>query len=90
MRAAADAVVHVVARRLAVTHPDVVVVLISVEERIEVIAPHPLARLKYDNVRVPGDAIIAMLGTEAGLLTVAQRASLAAYLGLAQPINVPA
>jgi len=34
---------------------------------------------------VPGDAITAMLGTEAGLLTDAQRASLAAYFGLDQP-----
>src|SRR3989337_312502 len=34
---------------------------------------------------VPGDAIIAMLGTEAGLLTEAQRAALAAYFGLDQP-----
>jgi len=31
---------------------------------------------------VPGDAITAMLGTEAGLLTAAQRASLEAYFGL--------
>lgn len=31
---------------------------------------------------VPGDAITAMLGTEAGLLTEAQRASLEAYFGL--------
>jgi len=37
---------------------------------------------------VPGDAIIAMLGTEAGLLTDAQRASLAAYFGLDQPVVV--
>jgi peptide/nickel transport system permease protein len=37
---------------------------------------------------VPGDAIIAMLGTEAGLLTEAQRASLAQYFGLDQPIIV--
>ena len=35
---------------------------VSVEERIEVIAPHPLARLKYDNVRVPADAIIGEPG----------------------------
>ncbi|MET3897471.1 peptide/nickel transport system permease protein [Devosia sp. UYZn731] len=35
---------------------------------------------------VPGDAIIAMLGTEAGLLTDAQRASLAAYFGIDQPV----
>jgi peptide/nickel transport system permease protein len=37
---------------------------------------------------VPGDAIIAMLGTEAGLLTDAQRASLAAYFGLDQPVVI--
>ena len=35
---------------------------VEVAERIEVIAPHPLARLKYDNVRVPGDAIIGEPG----------------------------
>jgi acyl-CoA dehydrogenase len=35
---------------------------VSVAERIEVIAPHPLARLKYDNVRVPADAIIGEPG----------------------------
>ena len=35
---------------------------VSVEERIEVIAPHPLARLKYDNVRIPADAIIGEPG----------------------------
>ena len=33
---------------------------------------------------VPGDAITAMLGTESGLLTPAQRAALAAYFGLDQ------
>ena len=37
---------------------------------------------------VPGDAIIAMLGTEAGLLTETQRASLAAYFGIDQPVFV--
>ncbi len=31
---------------------------------------------------VPGDAITAMLGTEAGLLTPQQRQSLAAYFGM--------
>ena len=36
--------------------------LVTVEERIEVIAPHPLARLKYDNVRIPADAIIGEPG----------------------------
>jgi len=35
---------------------------VSVTERIEVIAPHPLARLKYDNVRIPADAIIGEPG----------------------------
>ena len=34
---------------------------------------------------VPGDAIIAMLGTEAGLLTPDQRAALAAYFGIDRP-----
>jgi peptide/nickel transport system permease protein len=34
---------------------------------------------------VPGDAITAMLGTEAGLLTPQQRASLAAYFGIDKP-----
>jgi peptide/nickel transport system permease protein len=37
---------------------------------------------------VPGDAITAMLGTEAGLLTPAQREALAAYFGIDQPILV--
>ena len=35
---------------------------VSIEERIEVIAPHPLARLKYDKVRLPADAIIGEPG----------------------------
>jgi acyl-CoA dehydrogenase len=35
---------------------------VSVVERIEVIAPHPLGRLKYDNVRIPADAIIGEPG----------------------------
>jgi acyl-CoA dehydrogenase len=35
---------------------------VTVVERIEVIAPHPLARLKYDNVRVPADAIVGEPG----------------------------
>ena len=34
---------------------------------------------------VPGDAITAMLGTEAGLLTDAQRKALAVYFGIDQP-----
>lgn len=36
--------------------------LVGVEERIEVVAPHPLARLKYDNVRIPADAIVGEPG----------------------------
>ena len=35
---------------------------VTVAERIEVIAPHPLARLTYDNVRIPADAIIGEPG----------------------------
>jgi acyl-CoA dehydrogenase len=35
---------------------------VEVAERIEVVAPHPLARLKYDNVRIPADAIIGEPG----------------------------
>ena len=37
---------------------------------------------------VPGDAITAMLGTEAGLLTPAQRQALAEYFGIDQPVYV--
>jgi acyl-CoA dehydrogenase len=35
---------------------------IEVVDRIDVIAPHPLARLKYDNVRIPANAIIGEPG----------------------------
>jgi acyl-CoA dehydrogenase len=35
---------------------------VEVAERIEVVAPHPLARLKYNNVRLPADAIIGEPG----------------------------
>jgi acyl-CoA dehydrogenase len=35
---------------------------LRVAERIEVIAPHPLARLQYDNVRVASDAIVGEPG----------------------------
>jgi acyl-CoA dehydrogenase len=35
---------------------------VGVAERIEVIAPHPLARLKYENVRISADAIIGEPG----------------------------
>jgi acyl-CoA dehydrogenase len=36
--------------------------LVEVVERIEVVAPHPLARLRYDNVRIPADAIVGEPG----------------------------
>jgi acyl-CoA dehydrogenase len=35
---------------------------LTVAERIDVIAPHPLARLIYDNVRIPADAIVGEAG----------------------------
>lgn len=35
---------------------------LSIAERIAVVAPHPLARLKYDDVRVPPDALIGQRG----------------------------
>ncbi len=37
---------------------------------------------------VPGDAIVTMLGTEAGMLTEKQRAALEAYFGLDKPATV--
>lgn len=37
---------------------------------------------------VPGDAITAMLGTEAGLLTPVQREALAVYFGIDQPVHI--
>ena len=36
--------------------------LVAVDGRLDVIAPHPLARLRYDNVRLPADAIIGEPG----------------------------
>jgi acyl-CoA dehydrogenase len=35
---------------------------VQVVERIEAIAPHPLARLKYDKVRIPADAMVGEPG----------------------------
>ena len=35
---------------------------LSVAERIEVLAPHPLARIRFDNVRLPGAAMIGRSG----------------------------
>ncbi|WP_169566329.1 acyl-CoA dehydrogenase family protein [Sneathiella limimaris] len=34
----------------------------SIKERLEVIAPHPLATLKFDNVRIPKSALIGKAG----------------------------
>jgi len=36
---------------------------LSVVERLEVIAPHPLAQLKFDNMRVPASALIGQAGS---------------------------
>ncbi|MET3578449.1 acyl-CoA dehydrogenase [Mesorhizobium robiniae] len=35
---------------------------IAIAERLEVIAPHPLARLSFDNIRVPASALIGRPG----------------------------
>lgn len=35
---------------------------VTVAERIDVVAPHPLARLSYDSVRIPADAIVGEPG----------------------------
>ena len=35
---------------------------LKVEERLEVMAPHPLATLHFDDVRIPGDTLIGELG----------------------------
>jgi acyl-CoA dehydrogenase len=35
---------------------------LEIAERIDVIAPHPLARLRFDNCRVPADALIGARG----------------------------
>ncbi len=35
---------------------------LSIAERIDVIAPHPLARIRFDNCRVPADALIGKGG----------------------------
>lgn len=36
--------------------------MVAIAERIELVAPHPLARLKYDHVRLPADAIVGEPG----------------------------
>lgn len=40
---------------------------LSVAERIDVVAPHPLARLRYDEVRVPVDALVGEPGDGFGI-----------------------
>jgi acyl-CoA dehydrogenase len=61
---------------------------LSVAERIQVIAPHPLARLKFDNVRLPARALLGNEG--AGFQVAMQTLNLfrvtvgAAALGFAQ------
>ncbi len=35
---------------------------VTIEERIDVVAPHPLARIRYNNVRLPADAIVGAPG----------------------------
>lgn len=35
---------------------------LAIESRIEVVAPHPLARIRYDNVRIPADSIVGEAG----------------------------
>ncbi|MEA3081323.1 MAG: acyl-CoA dehydrogenase [Sphingomonadales bacterium] len=61
---------------------------VTVAERIEVIAPHPLARLNYDNARIPADAIIGEPGEgfriAMGTLNLFRVTVGAAALGLAR------
>lgn len=40
---------------------------LSIEERIDVIAPHPLARLTFDGMRLPGNALIGTAGKGFGI-----------------------
>ncbi|MEO6114730.1 MAG: acyl-CoA dehydrogenase family protein [Sphingomicrobium sp.] len=61
---------------------------LSVAERIEVIAPHPLARLRLDGVRLPASAMIGQPGDGFGIamqvLTLFRVTVGAAALGFAQ------
>ena len=61
---------------------------LSIAERLEVIAPHPLARLKFDNCRVPADALIGKAGEgfkiAMGTLDVFRTTVGAAALGFAR------
>ncbi len=60
----------------------------KVVERLETIAPHPLARLRFDGVRVPGSALIGQRGQgfriAMGVLDVFRSTVAAAALGLAR------
>jgi acyl-CoA dehydrogenase len=60
----------------------------EVVERLEVIAPHPLARLRFDGVRVPGAALIGARGQgfriAMGVLDVFRSTVAAAALGFAR------
>ena len=59
-----------------------------VEERLEVMAPHPLATLHFDDVKVPGDALIGEAGRGFGVamsvLDVFRSTVAAAALGFAR------
>jgi acyl-CoA dehydrogenase len=60
----------------------------EVVERLETIAPHPLARLRFDGVRVPGSALIGQRGQgfriAMGVLDVFRSTVAAAALGFAR------
>lgn len=60
----------------------------EVVERLETIAPHPLARLRFDGVRVPGSALIGQSGQgfriAMGVLDVFRSTVAAAALGFAR------
>ena len=61
---------------------------LSVAERIEVVAPHPLARLKFDHVRVPAHQLLGEAGqgfkVAMGTLDVFRTSVAAAALGFGQ------
>ena len=61
---------------------------LKVEERLEVMAPHPLATLHFDDVRIPGSALIGERGKGFGIamsvLDVFRSTVAAAALGFAR------
>ena len=61
---------------------------LSVEERLEVMAPHPLATLHFDSVKVPGSALLGQAGRGFGIamsvLDVFRSTVAAAALGFAR------